>query len=41
MRDSGRRIKLVEKENFGMLMVIYLMGNGKMIRLTDMELTFM
>lgn len=40
IRVSGERTKLMEKENFGMWMVIYTMENGKMTKLTDMACTF-
>ena len=33
IKDSGRIIKLLDKENFGMLMEMYSMGSGEMIKL--------
>ena len=40
MKAIGNIIKLVEKENSGMLMVMYLKDNGKMIKLMAMEYIF-
>jgi hypothetical protein len=40
MKVTGKIIKLVEKENFGMWMEMYLRVNGKMIKLTAMVYTF-
>jgi hypothetical protein len=36
MKATGNIIKLVERENFGMLMVTYLKDNGKTIKRMDM-----
>lgn len=41
MKDNGRIIKLAVKENFGMLMVIFMKGNGKKIRLMVLEYIYM
>jgi len=40
MKDSGRTIKPVVKESFGMLTEMFLKANGKMTRLTVMEYMF-
>jgi hypothetical protein len=37
MKDTGVIIKLMERVNFGMQMVMYLMENGKKIKLMDSE----
>lgn len=37
----GKIIKLMEKENFGMLMVMFLRENGKMIKLMAKVFIFM
>jgi hypothetical protein len=36
MKGTGNIIKLAERENFGMLMVTCLKGNGKTIKQMDM-----
>lgn len=41
MKVNGKIIKLMEKENFGMLMAIYLKVIGRMIKLMDLEYIFM
>ena len=41
MRENGKRIRHTEKVNFGMLMEMYLMENGKMIKQMGMEYTLM
>ena len=38
---NGRTTKLMEKESFGMLMEMCLMGNGKMTKPMDMVFTLM
>lgn len=40
MKDTGNKIKLVEKESFGMLMEMFLKVSGKMIKQMDMESIF-
>jgi hypothetical protein len=40
-RENGRRIKLMVKENSGMLMEMYLMENGWMIKLMAMAFIHM
>ena len=41
IRENGRRIKQMERVNFGMLMVIFLKVSGRMIKQMVMEHTFM
>ena len=41
MKASGQTIKQTAKENLSMLMVMFIMANGLMIRLTVLELTLM
>lgn len=41
MKVNGGITKLTERANSIMLMVIFLMANGKMTRLMDMEYIFM
>jgi hypothetical protein len=41
MKVSGKVIEHAVKENFGILMEIYTMVNGRMIKLMDKEPTFM
>lgn len=37
MKENGKIIKLMEKENFSMLIEMYLKENGLMIKQMDME----
>lgn len=39
--DFGRKIKLAGKASLLMQMVIYMKVNGKMIKLLDLEFTYM
>lgn len=39
MKESGKKIRLMERANFGMSTEMYLMASGRMIRLTGMEYT--
>ena len=41
MKVNGGKIRLMEKESFGMLMEIYMKENGRMIRRTDTGYIFM
>jgi hypothetical protein len=41
MKESGRKIRLMGRGNFGMLMVIFSMVNGKMIKQMVMEFIHM
>jgi hypothetical protein len=41
MKENGRKIRHMEKENSGMLMVMFLKEIGKMIKLMDTGSTLM
>ena len=40
MKEIGKITKLMEKENFGILMEIIMMVNGKITKLTDLEFIY-